>query len=156
MSKFRRAIRGAQAGAFAAAGIALAFFVLDLVRLQPLATPGFLSGAVLAPAGLQWDFTGMSDLIAGLETAYMITTFTLLHFLTFALVGGLASVYFDWKHKIGLLPLLAVSRIVRSNTDALVFGFNYLLTWQIRLTTEYRKAFNGLENKLIVGLQFAF
>ena len=46
--------------------------------------------------------------------------------------------------------------IVRSNTDALVFGLNYLLTWQIRLTTEYRKAFNGLENKLIVGLQFAF
>ena len=78
MSKFRRAVRGAQAGAFAAAGVALAFFVLDLVRLQPLATPGFLSGAVLAPAGLQWDLTGMSDLIAGLETAYMITPITLL------------------------------------------------------------------------------
>ena len=46
--------------------------------------------------------------------------------------------------------------IVRSNTDALVFGLNYLLAWQIRLTTEYRKAFNGLEDKLIVGLQFAF
>ena len=46
--------------------------------------------------------------------------------------------------------------IVRSNTDALVFGLNYLLTWQVRLTTEYRKAFNGLEDKLIVGLQFAF
>ena len=46
--------------------------------------------------------------------------------------------------------------IVRSNTDALVFGLNYLLTWRIRLTTEYRKAFNGLEDKLIAGLQFAF
>ena len=46
--------------------------------------------------------------------------------------------------------------IVRSNTDALVFGLNYLLAWQVRLTTEYRKAFNGLEDKLIVGLQFAF
>ena len=46
--------------------------------------------------------------------------------------------------------------IVRSNTDALVFGLNYLLTWQVRLTTEYRKAFNGLEDKLIAGLQFAF
>ena len=111
MSKFRRAIRGAQAGAFAAAGIALAFFVLDLIRLQPLATPGLLSGAVLAPAGLQWDFTGMSDLIAGLEIAYMITTFTLVHFLTFALVGALAAVYFDWKHKAGLMPFLAVAAL---------------------------------------------
>jgi len=46
--------------------------------------------------------------------------------------------------------------IVRSNTDALVVGLNYLLTWQVRLTTEYRKAFNGLEDKLIAGLQFAF
>ena len=46
--------------------------------------------------------------------------------------------------------------IVRSNTDALVFGLNYLLTWQVRLTTEYRKAFNGLEDKFIAGLQFAF
>ena len=122
MSKFRRAVRGAQAGAFAAAGVALAFFVLDLIRLQPLATPGFLSGAVLAPAGLQWDFTGMSDLIAGLETAYMITTFTLLHFLTFALVGGLASVYFDWKHKIGLMPLLAVAALCTVAFSATVVG----------------------------------
>lgn len=46
--------------------------------------------------------------------------------------------------------------IVRSNTDALVFGLNYLLGWQVRLTTEYRKAFNGLEDKLIAGLQLAF
>ena len=50
----------------------------------------------------------------------------------------------------------AHGEIVRSNTDALVFGLNYLLTWQVRLTAEYRKAFNGLEDKLIAGLQFAF
>ncbi len=122
MSKFRRAMRGAQAGAFAAAGVALAFFVLDLIRLQPLATPGFLSGAVLAPAGLQWDFTGMSDLIAGIETAYLITTFTLLHFLTFALVGVLASVYFNWKHKIGFMPLLAVAALCTAAFSATVLG----------------------------------
>ncbi len=122
MSKFRRAVRGAQAGALAAAGVALAFFVLDLIRLQPLATPGFLSGAVLAPAGLQWDFTGMSDLIAGLETAYLITTFTLLHFLTFDLVGVLASFLFDWKHGAGLKALLAVAVLCTAAFSATVAG----------------------------------
>lgn len=109
MSKVRRAIKGAQAGAFAAASVALSFFVLDLIRLEPLATPGFLSGAVFGPAGLEWDLTSWSGLVAGLVTAYRITTFTLLHFLTFALVGALASVSFDWKSKVGFKPLLAVA-----------------------------------------------
>ena len=109
MSKFGRAIKGAQAGAFAAAGVALSFFVLDLIRLQPLATPGFLSGAVFGPAGLEWDLTSWSGLVAGLVMAYRITTFTLMHFLTFALVGVLASLVFDWKNKAGLKPFLAVA-----------------------------------------------
>ena len=109
MSKFGRAIKGAQAGAFAAAGVALSFFVLDLIRLQPLATPGFLSGAVFGPAGLEWDLTSLSGLVAGLVTAYRITTFTLLHFLTFAPVGVVASLAFDWKNKAGLKPFLAVA-----------------------------------------------
>jgi len=46
--------------------------------------------------------------------------------------------------------------IVRSNTNAVVFGLHYLLAWQVRLTTEYRKAFNGLGDKLIAGLHLAF
>ena len=109
MSKFGRAIKGAQAGACAAAAVALSFFVLDLVRLQPLATPGFLSGAVFGPAGLEWDLTSWSGFVAGLVTAYKITTFTLLHFLTFALVGVFASLAFDWKNKTAFKPLLAVA-----------------------------------------------
>ncbi len=109
MSKIGRAVKGAQAGAVAAAGVALSFFVLDLLRFQPLATPGFLSGAVYGPSGLEWDFTSMSGVIAGLVTAYRITTFTLLHFLSFALVGVFAALNFDWKHRIGLKALLAVA-----------------------------------------------
>ena len=104
MSKFGRAIKGAQAGACAAAAVALSFFVLDLVRLQPLATPGFLSGAVFGPAGLEWDLTSWSGFVAGLVTAYKITTFTLLHFLTFALVGVFASLALDWKNKTAFKP----------------------------------------------------
>jgi len=109
MSKFGRAIKGAKAGACAAAAVALSFFVLDLVRLQPLATPGFLSGAVFGPAGLEWDLTSWSGFVAGLVTAYKITTFTLLHFLTFALVGVFASLAFDWKNRTAFKPLLAVA-----------------------------------------------
>ena len=125
MGKIGRALRGAQAGAVAAAGVALSFFVLDLLRFQPLATPGFLSGAVYGPSGLEWDFTSMSGLIAGLVTAYRITTFTLLHFLSFALVGVFASLQFDWKHIAGLAglkPLLAVAVLCTLAFSATVAG----------------------------------
>jgi hypothetical protein len=109
MSIFGRAIRGAEAGAAAAVGVALSFFVLDLIQIQPMGTPGALSGAVFGPAGLEWDLTTMSGIIAGLSTAFRITTFTLLHFLTFALAGVLASFLFDWKQGVSLKSLLGVA-----------------------------------------------
>ena len=117
-----RAVRGAQAGAVAAAGIALSFFFLDLIRLQPLGTPGALSGAVLGPAGFEWDFTSMSGFIAGLSTAYRIATFTVVHFLSFALVGVLASLLFDWKNGGVLKPLLAVMVLCAAAFSATVAG----------------------------------
>ncbi len=109
MGIFGRALRGAEAGALAALGVALSFFVLDLIRLQPLATPGALSGAAFGPAGFQWDLTSFSGLVVGLSTAFRIATFTVLHFLAFALVGVLASFLFDWKRRVGLKSLLAVA-----------------------------------------------
>ena len=109
MSKFGRAVRGAEAGAVAAAGVALSFFVFDLIQLQPLATPGALSGAVYGPAGFDWDLTSVSGLLAGLSIAYRVATFTVLHFVAFALVGVFAALNFDWKHRIGLKALLAVA-----------------------------------------------
>ena len=108
MGKYDRAVRGAEAGAIAAGGVALSFFVLDLIRLQPLATPGALSGAVFGPAGFELDLTSLSGLVAGLSTAYRIATFTILHF---ALVGVLASLLFDWKYLAGLKRLLAVAAL---------------------------------------------
>ena len=111
MDKIGRAIRGAEAGAVAAAGVALTFFVLDLLRLQPLGTPGALSGAVFGPAGLEWDLTTLSGLFAGLSTAFRIATFTVVHFLAFALVGVFAALRFDWKHWGGFKPLLAVAAL---------------------------------------------
>ncbi len=109
MGIFGRALRGAEAGAIAALGVALSFFVLDLIRLQPLATPGALSGAAFGPGGLELDLTSMSGLVAGLSTAFRIATFTVLHFLAFALVGVVASFLFDWKRRAGLEQLLTVA-----------------------------------------------
>jgi len=111
MSKFGRALKGAEAGAIAAAGVALSFFVLDLMRFQPLATPGALSGAVYGPAGFDWDLSSVSGLLAGLSVAFRIATFTVLHFLAFALVGVFAALRFDWKHWTGFKPLLAVAAL---------------------------------------------
>lgn len=122
MDKIGRAIRGAEAGAVAAAGVALTFFVLDLLRLQPLGTPGALSGAVFGPAGLEWDLTTLSGLFAGLSTAFRIATFTIVHFLAFALVGVLASLLFDWKHRAGLKPFLAVAVLCTLAFSAAVAG----------------------------------
>ena len=122
MDIFSRAIRGAKAGAIAAAGVALSFFVLDLTQFQPLGTPGALSGAVFGPAGLEWDLTTMAGLLAGLSTAFRIATFTLLHFLTFALVGVLAAFLFDWKHGASLKALLAVAVLCTAAFSATVAG----------------------------------
>jgi hypothetical protein len=107
VSRLGRAVKGAEAGAIAAAAIALSFFVFDLIRLQPLGTPGALSGALLGP-GREWDFTNLAGFIAGLSMTYRIATFTAVHFLSFALVGILASLLFDWKSGVGIKPLLTV------------------------------------------------
>ena len=120
MNMIGRAVRGAKAGA--AAGVALSFFVLDLIRVQPLGTPGALSGAVLGPGGFEWDITSMSGLIAGLSTAYRIAGFTVVHFLSFALVGVLASLLFDWKRGAVLKPLLAVAVLCAAAFSATVAG----------------------------------
>ena len=113
MKNFSRAVKGAEAGAIAAGAVALSFFVLDLVRLQPLGTPGALSGAVIGP-GREWDLTNFSGFIAGLSTAYKLVTFTAVHFLSFGLVGVLASFLFDWKQGVGLKALLAVAVLATS------------------------------------------
>ena len=111
MSAYDRAVRGVAAGVLGAAGVALSFFVLDLMRFEPLATPAALSGAVLGPTGFVVDFTSFSGLVAGVSTAYQIATLTLMHFLAFAMVGALASFLFDWKPLAGLTRLIVVAAL---------------------------------------------
>ena len=97
MSAYRRAIHGAEAGTLTAAAIEISFFVLDLVRLQPLATPVALSGAGIGPGDSAVDATGFEAAFAGLWAAAQVATLTFAHFATFALVGLLLSVAFDWS-----------------------------------------------------------
>ena len=112
MGMFGRAINGAKAGAVAAAGVALSFFVLDLIQFQPLATASALSGAAFGPTtGAELDVTSVSGVIAGLATAFRIATFTVLHLVMFALVGISASLLFDWRQPTGLRPLLVVAAL---------------------------------------------
>lgn len=111
MQIYRRAIPGAGAGLFAAGLVAASFFVLDLIRLQPFATPGALSGAFPGPAGYAWDFTSLSGLVAVVGAAFQIATFTLLHFLAFSMAGVLVSFFFDGKNLAGLKPLLAATAL---------------------------------------------
>jgi hypothetical protein len=125
MSIVGRAVRGAEAGALAAAGVALSFFVLDLIRFEPFSTPAVLSGAVFGPGGFQWFEWGdpsWSGLVAAVATTFRIATFTFVHFLSFAVVGVLASLLFDWKQAVILKPLLVVTALSAVAFSATVAG----------------------------------
>ena len=111
MDTYRRAIRGAVGGLVAAGLVVVSFFVLDLLRLQPFATSGALSGAFYGPAGYAWDFTSVSGLIAVVGVAYQIVTFTLLHFLAFSMAGVLVSLLFQENNLAGLKPLLVATTL---------------------------------------------
>ncbi|MBT8489137.1 MAG: hypothetical protein KJO65_09975 [Gemmatimonadetes bacterium] len=97
MRAYQRVARGAEAGAIAAATVEVSFFVLDAVRLQPMATPGVLSGASLGPGGGALDLGSLSGVLSSLWATYQVLTLTATHFVLFAAVGIAASLLFDWS-----------------------------------------------------------
>lgn len=108
MNVSARAIRGSQAGALTAAAVEGSFFVLDLVRLTPLATPLALSGSGVGPAAGSPDLTGISGAFTLMWSAVQIAALTAAHFVAFMLVGLLVSLAFDWTRPTGLGRFLAV------------------------------------------------
>jgi hypothetical protein len=102
MRLYARVARGAEAGAVTAGAIEASFFVLDLVRLRPLATPATLSGAGVSPGNLSLDLTGASGAVDLAFAAYQIGMLTLAHLAAFALAGVVASLAFDWRRPGGL------------------------------------------------------
>ncbi len=87
---------GAVAGVYAGTALIALFFVIDLLRLQPLATPAFLSSAMLGQ-----PVEASPGLLAALKVADIIllarniTTFTMLHFGVFASLGIGAAFLFE-------------------------------------------------------------
>ena len=102
MSLKARVARGAEAGAVTAAAVEVSFFVLDLVRLRPLATPAALSGAGVSPAGLSLDLTDVAGAMEALWVTYQLSLLTLAHFAAFAVAGVITSLAFDWRAAGGL------------------------------------------------------
>ena len=97
-----RVARGAEAGAITAAAVEVSFFVLDLVRVRPLATPATLSGGGVSPASLSLDLTSASAAVEALWVTYQVSMLTLAHFAAFAVAGVIASLAFDWSRAGGL------------------------------------------------------
>lgn len=94
-----RCIRdGAVGGLFGGVAVVAFFFVYDLVRLEPFATPAFLSGAVLgsgprSSAGDLGVFMTIASVITG---AGHILVYSFLHLLVFCLLGVGAAFMFLW------------------------------------------------------------
>ena len=107
MSIYGRAVRGAEAGVIAAGALEVSFFILDLIRLQPLATAVSLSG--VGWGGLVLDLTSLTGVFAALWATYQILTLTFMHFLAFGLVGVVASLLFDWTRPGGAARLAVVA-----------------------------------------------
>jgi hypothetical protein len=97
-----RVARGAEAGAITAGAIEVSFFLLDLVRLRPLATPATLSGAGVSPGAPSLDLTNVSGMVEALWATYQISMLTLAHFIAFAVAGIVASFAFDWSRSGGI------------------------------------------------------
>ena len=117
MSFKTRLARGAEAGAITAGAIEVSFFVLDLVRLRPLATPATLSGAPVSPAGLSLDITSVAGAIEALWVGYQISVLTVAHFAAFAVAGIVASFLFDWRRaggfeRYGVVAMLCAVALV--------------------------------------------
>ena len=82
-----RAMVGIQAGLLAGASIVVLFFLLDLVRLRPLATPLAFGSHLFGPNGPFLDTPVLSQLVAITLFAGNLFTLTILRFLTFSFLG---------------------------------------------------------------------
>ncbi len=92
-----RISRGVQAGLLAGVFVAAFFFVADVIRLAPLATPIALSRVYL-PAGLQLESPELWHIASVLGFAVRLLALTALHLLVFALLGAGAVALFDRLH----------------------------------------------------------
>jgi len=155
MKIYDRAAHGAEAGAIAAATVELSFFVLDLVRLEPLATPGVLSGASMGPGGGALDLGSISGVLGSLWGTYQILTLTFTHFVIFAVVGVVAALLFDWS-KPGRLFRFAFVAVLCTLAFFATVGISSSMVALDSIGTDWIVGINLLgAAALVTGLRFA-
>jgi hypothetical protein len=104
---------GVQAGIMAGMAVAMFFFVVDLVRSAPLATPLLLAHTVLERAGLVLEKGGVLETLAGSSAGGHLLVFTAIHLALFSAVGVLAAgmanlFHVRWNAKTGAAAGLVV------------------------------------------------
>jgi len=87
MAAVRCVTVGIRAGLLGGFAVAILFFLLDLARLEPLATPFALGTTLLGPFGSTVDIPVLSELVSITAFAGNILALTLLHFLAFSILG---------------------------------------------------------------------
>jgi hypothetical protein len=91
MSLLKKVGTGAQAGLLAGGVVAVTFFVADLARLAPLATPIALSGRLLGSSGASFDSPVLVGSVAIVSYGGHLAGLTLVHFLAFAILGAIGA-----------------------------------------------------------------
>ncbi|MEJ2539657.1 MAG: hypothetical protein P8188_06765 [Gemmatimonadota bacterium] len=91
MKVYQRCAQGAEAGVIAGAGVALAFLLLDVVHLTPLATPSALASGLFHPVGYEYDTGLVARAASWVGTGFHMLSYTVLHFATFAALGVVAA-----------------------------------------------------------------
>jgi hypothetical protein len=109
---------GIQAGLLAGASIVVLFFLLDLVRFQPLASPLALGGRLFGPSGPALDTPVLSQLVSITMFAGSLLTLTILHFLAFSLLG-VSAVW--WCEECGIRLNLATGALYGIMAGSFVF-----------------------------------
>lgn len=119
MKPIARLKDGIVAGLYGGAGLIVLFFVFDLVRLQPLSTPLFLSSAVLGePPGASPEVLAALKVGEWILVARHIATFTALHMAAFAGLGLGAAALFG---PIGVPKHILTGALYGASACSLVF-----------------------------------
>ncbi len=101
---------GVQAGLLAGTVVAATFFVADLARLAPLATPTALSCSFLGPCKMSFDTPFVVESVTVISLGGRLAALTLLHLLVFSALG------------VGVVALCHYSRVPLNALTGALYG----------------------------------
>jgi len=117
MKRRTRGRWGVQSGLMAGIAVAALFFVVDLVRGSPLATPLRLSRRLLESTGPALEGGGVIQAAAGLSPGGRLAVFTVLHLAVFMTLGICAAAISNvfpirWSSRTGAVVGIVVAAVV--------------------------------------------